>query len=246
VQLAFDPAKPTAQAGALREKDKVQIRIPLLVSGIAKDSAVAVNGTMVEIDAPGELHWNSGWNGSYSFLLSTQPYSDTSFAVDKVFFEQVKSTSAKVHISFALAAFRAKEVRRISAGADEFAVPGEALCAIYTENPSELKCRSPMKSPFLVVTTLSEETTCPLGGDEKSAPTGTTFSALNWNGHEFGISPVRPFSLGLFHWSRTNENFRARLCPGTPLTFSILEEVKRMRGELTIDGLRLADYQLKR
>jgi len=248
VQLSFDPAKPSAAEG-VPMKDRVQIRIPLLVSGIAQNSAVSIDGTMIDIEAPGGLHWNSGWNRSFSELLPAQPTTETYFAVDKAFFEQVKSTSAKVHISFALTAFGPTEVRRVAATADAFAVPGGALCAIHPENRDLLRCRSPLKTPFLAVSTRSEETTCLISGKEKTVPPGTVFYAWNrsWNPTpaNFGLSPVELFDLSFFHWPRMNEDFRASsLCTGTPLTFSVLEEGQQTKSELTIDGLRLADYQL--
>ena len=119
---------------------------------------------------------------------------------------------------------------------------------INRDDFSALQCLSPLRTPFLVVSTIAGETTCPPGEDEKAAPPGTIFSAALRNREpapaELGISPVKVFSLDLFRWSRTRDDFHARLCPGTPLTFSIPEEKKRTRGELNIDGLRLGDYQL--
>jgi hypothetical protein len=156
--------------------------------------------------------------------------------VDKAFFEQVKSTPAKVHISFALTAFGPTEVRRVAATPDAF------------ESRGLLQCRSPLKNPFLVVSTHSEETTCSPREHEKTIPPGTTFYSWTWSRDsapaELGISPVKVFTLGFSHWSRTTEDFTARLCPGTPLTFTLLEEEQRTRSELSINGLRLADYQL--
>jgi len=61
---------------------------------------------------------------------------------------------------------------------------------------------------------------------------------------ELGISPIKLFALSFSHWSRMSEAFTARLCPGTPVTFTLLEEERRTQSELAIDGLRLADYQL--
>lgn len=247
VQLVFDPARHTAKGLGSMEKDKVWIRIPLLVSGIAPGAVVYVDENKVRIETPGGLRWNSGWGGFLSFLLPAQPYTDTSFAVDRAFFEQVKSSSAKLHISFALTAFRAKEVHRIAATADEFTAPGGVLCWIMPEPSDALQCLSPLKSPNLVVTTLSEDTTCPLRENEKTATPGTTYSAWsrNWGTApaEFGISPVELFYLSLSDQTVTSEVSRARLCPGTPLTFRTLEKAQRTRSELTIDGLRLADYQ---
>jgi hypothetical protein len=40
------------------------------------------------------------------------------------------------------------------------------------------------------------------------------------------------------------ETLFAHLCPGTPLTYRVLEEAQFTRSELTIDGIRLAEYQL--
>lgn len=248
VQLTFDPVKSTVTGGAPIEKDKVYVQIPLLVSGIERDSLVVIDGMTVEIETPGGLHWNSGWFRSWLFLLPAQTHADASFAIDKAFLDQVKSSFAKVHISFALTAFQAKGTRRITIGGGEFTTPGNAWCSIYPEI-SGLQCRSPLKTPFLLVTTLSEESTCPLQENEKVATPGTIFSALNWNRDvapaEFGISPVRTFWLHFSQGGRTNDQSRPRLCPGTPLVLGLAQESQRTRSELTIDGVQLIDYQLK-
>jgi hypothetical protein len=204
---------------------------------------------IVEIENPGGLHWNSAWFESSLFLLPAQTHADVSLAVDKVFFDQVKSSSAKVHISFALTAFQSKETRRIPVAGGEFSTPGNDWCSIYPEIPG-LQCRSPLKTPFLLVSALSEESTCPFQENEKAATLGTIFSALTWNRGvaraEFGISPVETFYLHFFSQGpRTNEEFRAGLCPGTPLVFGLPRQSQRTRSELTIDGIRLIDYQLK-
>jgi len=62
---------------------------------------------------------------------------------------------------------------------------------------------------------------------------------------EFGISLVQTVSLRFSQGLRTNQELRARLCPGTPLVFGLPEESQRTRSELTIEGIRLIDYQLK-
>jgi hypothetical protein len=245
VQFAFDPAKPKREDTRPKEK-KVILQIPLLVSGIAQSSAVHIDGTMVEIDAPGGMHWNSGWFRSSDFLPPDRPFVDVLFSLDNVFFEQVKASSARVHISFALTAFQAKETRRITAAAREFAVPGGALCAIVRDGYGAIECRSALTRPFFMVSMIAGETTCPPREDQKEAPPGTIFSTVNWSSGsappELGISPVTVSSLDLRLWSRTQEDLRPRLCPGTPLTFSIPEEKMRMGSELNINGLRLADY----
>ena len=248
VQLTFDPAKSTAVRGAQIEKNKVYVQVPLLVSGTERGSVVVIDGMIVEIETSDGLHWNSGWFRSSLLLLPAQTHADALLAVDKVFFDQVKSRSAKIHISFALTAFQSQETRRVTLGGGEFTTPGNAWCSLYPEI-SGLQCRSPLVTPFLLVTTLSEESTCPLQENEKTATPGTIFSALNWNWGaaraQFGISPVETFSLQFSQGWRTNEESRARLCPGTPLVFGLQKESQRSRSELSIDGIRLIDYQPK-
>ena len=248
VQFAFDPVRPKME-GTRPEKNKVRIRIPLLVSAIAQSSAVNIDGTMMEIEAPAGMQWNSGWFRSSAFLSSARPVTDIWFSVDSAFFDQIKSISANVHISFALAALPPKETRQITTAAGEFAVPGGALCAIEREGYAGLRCRSPLTTPFLLVSTLADETTCPPAEDEKATPPGTVFSAMNGNWTrtraELGISPVLVSSLELRHGSRTRDDLQAHLCPGTPLTFSVPVEKQRMRNEVIIDSIRLADYQLR-
>lgn len=246
--LSFDPAKPTANVSAQQERNKVYVHIPLLVSGIARDSVVINDGMVVEIEGPGGLLWNSGWFRSSLFLLPAQTHTEISFGVDKGFFERVKSSTVKVSAAFALTAFQAKATHRVGVTTNEFGTPGNAWCSIYPEDPT-LHCRSALKTPFVLVTTLANETTCPLQESEKNAPPGTIFAALNWSRNtapaEFGISPVKTFSLYFSDGAHPRDEFRVRLCPGTPVVFGLPDEVERTRSELVIHDLRLADYQVK-
>jgi hypothetical protein len=82
VQFALDPDKPRMES-AQPEKNKVSIRIPLLVSGTAQSSAGKIDGTMVEIEAPGGMGWNSGWFRSSDVLLTERPSTNVFFDVDE-------------------------------------------------------------------------------------------------------------------------------------------------------------------
>lgn len=59
------------------------------------------------------------------------------------------------------------------------------------------------------------------------------------------ISPVDLFHLRFGHWSKTNAELPARVCPGTQLTYATFREGEHTRSELAIPGTRLADYQLR-
>jgi hypothetical protein len=100
--------------------------------------------------------------------------------------------------------------RPVDISIQKFSTPGNAWCSVYPETPT-LQCRSPLKTPFLLVTTLSDESTCPLQENEKRTTPETVFSALNWNPEvapaEFGISPVQTFSLRFSQGWRTKTRF---------------------------------------
>jgi hypothetical protein len=249
VQLAFDSEKQT-QAGSYSEKDKVDIRmirIPLIVSGMSQGSVIGVDGAALTVAAPGGQQWRSGWRGSGAHLFPNHHHAQTYFAVDKAFFERVKTTPVRLHISFALVEFREKEARRIVARAGEFVVPGEGRCSLA--GMGQMVCLFPLRRPFLLVSAQSEEITCAPREKETPLPAGMT--GYGWienrmsSPAEFGISPVRISPLYISDWGELSDHYaRPGVCPGTPLSFGILEEVQGVRSELEIDGIRLADYEV--
>jgi hypothetical protein len=248
VQLAFDPGRQTTEEFTSSEKNKVWVSIPLLASGIAPGAAVAIDAITVKIEAPGGLSWNSHWVGSNPFLIPGQPQTNVDFFMRKDFFDRVKWSTARVHISFAVTAFKATAVDRTVATDDEFNAPGGTSCWIGSRSESTMQCRSPLRSPFLLATIIPEETTCRLDDTDKAALRGTVVSGTNLDRStapaEFAVSPVTLTFVFLSRTSTWDSSKNEVLCPGTPLTFSTLEEGQRTRTELTIDALRLADYQL--
>lgn len=246
VQVNFTPSKINQEIYYF-EKDKVPLRIPLGFYGVAENGAASVDGAMLDVEAAG-THWNSGWFRTYWPVLPTQTDSEFPFSVDKSFFEQVKNVPATLHISFALTGFRAQETKQIVAPLGDFHVPGEAICSMWPEEMRALHCRAPIKTPFLLLGVLSPESTCSRA-DNDQAENGALFGA-NWRPNSSvgpGLSPVEIFDLSFWRPSRKrmDKGPPQILCPGTPLNFQILHESQRVRSELRIEGIRLADYQPK-
>jgi hypothetical protein len=247
VQLALDPEKPPAPDIAPdREKieKSVEIRLPLTVSGIAEGAAVSVDGAMLTVQSPDGLRWNSGWKRSYLHVLPNQPRSHLDFEMKKDFFEIIKSTAVKAHISLALTAFHEKDAKQIVATDGEFAVPDVGLCSIEPEySSSSVRCRYPFRAPSLLTTIASSTTTCAVSADE-SVPEGKT--AHDWSGNTDAgpISPVGTINLYFWRWDG-DEDYKTSpaVCPGTPLVVSMQEEGPHTRIELEAGGLHLADYR---
>ncbi len=248
VQLAFDSQTHEQQAGGSRDKKKVSIGIPLLFSGLTQGSIVSIDGTDLTLDAPGGQHWSSGWHSGGSFLLPNRQHVQAYFQVDRDFFERVKTTPIRAHISIALAEFRETDAKRIVIQAGRFAVPGDGRCSPVRGD--FIRCLFPLKEPFTLISAQSEEITCTPQQNEAPLPAGIT--GYGWMGNrnaspaDFGISSVHVRPLYVSDWGKLNDRYlRARVCPGTPLTFHALEEVRGTQTAIQIDGIRLADYALK-
>jgi hypothetical protein len=247
LHLAFDSEKRGPQTGGIQEKNAVMIGIPLLVSGIRSDSMISVQGTALTIEAPGGQNWSSRWIGNGSRLFPNDRRTQTYLTIDKDFFEQVKATPVSVYISFAIVEFREKEIERVVSSTERFSVPGEGHCSVSDMGGG---CLFPLRTPFMMVTARLEEMTCTLREKQTPLPPGISGYGLVGYGSsspaEFGISPVQVVPLDVGDWGELDDpRARPGICPGTPLSFGILEEMGGMRTELQIDGIRLADYELK-
>jgi hypothetical protein len=251
VQLAFDPAKPASNEGGYPEKNKVHIRIPLLVSGVPEGNRVTAAGVTVSIQAPGGQQWSSGWHNAHGFFPPNRPHSQTFITLDRDFFDRVKSSPAKVQITYALEPAHARDSVRIVAQAGEFSVPGEGRCTFSPFQPGMIQCVFPLKAPHMSVGVKSDEITCAPRQNETPLPPSLIGHGWVWSssvfGVEFRISPVILRPLWVNEWGEVKTRyFYPGVCPGTPLTmFTNWEDLPRTRIELEIDSIRLADYQLK-
>jgi hypothetical protein len=238
--LAFDAAKPAALGSGYPEKNKVHVRIPLLVSGMAEDSQVLVAGKMVSIQSPDGQKWTSNWYGSGENFVAGVRRNQTTLTIDKDFFERVKPIPVNVRITFALLPKRAREATRIVAQAGGFSVPGEGRCSFSPIDPNAILCVFPVKGPSLLFVAKAEDMPCfpKING---AAITGFTLYGQTWGFEGADNSEISPIRSTAVYW---HEVFRA--CPGTLFTvYSNWEYPPRFRDELEIDGIKLADYQLK-
>jgi hypothetical protein len=242
VQLALIPAMPP---GVMPSGDKdLQIQVPIRVSGISEGSFVGLDGTMLTMEAPDGLTWNSGWQSNPQLLYPHQELLQLNFEAKRSFLERVKATAVRFHISFALTVWRDKGPTRISAAKGDFELPGVGLCSIDRIDSTSLLCRFPVRGPSLVVVeTPWSDADCSILRDELVPGTKT---ARGWAGNsESGpFSPVGTFHLYLWMWDgMTISSHNMRICPGYTLFFSVPEEVRRVGIEVDWKEIRLADYE---
>ncbi len=251
VQFAFDAQKQDWQDTGYAEKGKVDIGIPLNVSGINQDTVIIVNGTSLMIEGPGGKQWNSGWQSGLT-LFANYRHTQTDFGIDKAVYDGLKSIPVKARISFALTELREKDSVRIAAQAGEFGVPWNGHCSLAPN--AEMVCLFPLATPALLLHVQQQDLTCTPPPKVPPLPEGSTGYAVtaysNTGRAEFGISPVQVSQLGTWDWGggwSDQTSFAHRgVCPGTQMEIGRLSEVRSMRTEIVIDPIRLADYELKR
>ncbi len=244
ITLALEPAKPGLRDGPPDKGKSVNIRFPLIVSGIAQNSLVGVDGMMVAIDSRDGLHWNSGWKTRSGLLFPDDRRLQLDFEIPTAFFEKVKATPVNVSISLAVKVFRDNEKKRTIATEAEFAVPGVGRCAIQDALSNSLLCRFAVESPrLLVMETSSSEIRC-RGLEDQPVPPGRV--ARGWEGKTDAgpISPVDTFGLTLWEWHDLPDLATPRICPGTILLFDQPELVRAVGVKVDIGGVTLADYKL--
>lgn len=249
-QLAFDPVKPLPSKAVPDTESKSQIafQIPLRITGVGEGTMVVVDGTRATIEGLGGFWWDSGWRQDRSVLLPNLEHFSTGLMLDKERFERLQSAPVKLHISFALTAFR--DQKKLDVVVDrEFAVKDVGRCSL--EGRGRIRCRYALQRPSFMVTTPLSAMTC--AGRAGTAPAAGAV-ARSWEPQgmsgpaEFGMSPVKWVDIFLRNWegdvSYDPGDTGPHVCPGTPLTFTFPVETGRTRAEVEIDGLKLSDYSL--
>jgi hypothetical protein len=252
VTLTIDPTPPLPP----KKKDNafpdllpnVWIALPVRASGVAEGHVAQVRGTVVTIQASDGQHWTSSWNSNGSTFWPGGDRSVKIFAVDRKFFERVKSIPVNVHISVAQVDYRETNARQITAKDGKFSIAGVGICRIEpygNSNQNMIACRAPLKSPSLLGHMDPSATTCTY--EDGPPPLITRYM---WDVHDdsmgpadLGIIPVNDVQMMFQSWADNPKRELRYFCPGTPFTIGTPEEGKHSRTEMEIDGIKLSQYE---
>jgi hypothetical protein len=247
--LATEIPEPT---GFSAGKEQSYLQLTLGVSGLTPESIALVEGVLIEIDGPGGLHWDGGWEFRRLYIFPDQAKTQIGFRMRKEMFERIKSMPVKLRVSLALTLFREKNRREFIVPAGEFAFAGVGMCSAGEAYSEQIHCRAPMRSPaFLLVSADTSPSNCSIRGFESPAKAGVTvrgWTQSDTSGPaEFGISPIKRFDLYLSNSAPMIPaiNQIAGICPGSRLVLSNPEVANRSETTLEMDGVRIGDYELK-
>jgi hypothetical protein len=247
VELTFDP-DPERQSSVnpSHERARIDLYLPLAVSGISSGAAIQNQGVQVSIESSSGLHWNSKWQNISKYYRSDTSRSFIDIPIDEKFLDRVKSTPVTVTLTFALIQLRAGTPASIQATDKDFALIG-GLCSFPTTFSTYPECRFAMSGPKLAFVT-TQWTPGPCSQTVySSVPSG---SAQVWVGTidtspaGFGLDPVKVNPLVFPYPSEMHHP--SYICPGTPIVATPYSVVRRVQTSVAIPDVDLTKYTVDR
>lgn len=243
-QLAFDP-DPERQSSVnpSHQRSRVDLYIPLTVSGISSDGLVNNQAIQVSVEAPNGLRWNSKWRRFSNYYRPDTSRSMVDIPIDEKFLDQVKAAPVTVTFNFALIQLRAGATVTNQLGDEDFSIDS-GVCSFLNPPGVFIECRFSMGDPGLAYVT-TRWNNGPCSRDPLSSPSGTLKSvwvgAIDPPPAELGLDPVKVKELAFQGFSRSET-----MCPGTPITVTPYTVVRRVQTILTIPNLDLTKYTIDR
>ena len=246
-QLSFDPSAPLQPVAFVpRLPNEVGIEIPLNLSGIANQSVVIPEGVRATIEDANGFRWVSNWQPIYATkFLPDMKAARMAFAMPRPVYDRLKALPLTVRLNILLNQAQVGAVTRISLSERKFTVPDFGVCSAQPSfadrsEISDVVCLSAMREPRLTqIQFLAHNTGC--NGSPDHLATG--FAENTWQGSlddgltQHGLSSVK-FPFGIFPWTGSPDAV-LHLCPGTPITFSRYDLVRRGQVSVTIPGFEL-------
>jgi len=241
------PDKAFRETAAPEEDNEVQVRMPIRVSGMASGSVVIASGVLIRIESNGIL-WDSGWKSPGLFVFPEQGQSQIDFALKKKTFERFQSSTVKIRVSLALSVFQERNTREFVTPDGSFLLSEVGHCFAEGGYFGRIHCLAALRGPsFLLLKADMTKNTCPLTKGESPRTPGEIAWGWVQNGGsepaEFGITSVKTVNLYLSSTNIYPRDWGLGICPGTELTVSTPQMLRREQIEVQFEGVHLPEYR---
>jgi hypothetical protein len=242
------PKRSTEDQSQLGEK-KVELSIPVQFAGVPAGSLVVVAGTHATIRTRNGDQVTTKWVNDYWEVWPNEETESVRVEIDRSFFETARFVPSDIRVTFAFTEYHEVNSRQIVTAPGEFPVDGVGICWVSSPRVSfwfqgSIGCRSPLKSPKILARLDTAMSTCPRVPNMTEVPRTTRYASyLNDNSVEPAIIPIQTLSLSFSEPIRVNDKTVVPgVCPGTPVTISTPDLIRRASTEVEIDGADLRDY----
>jgi hypothetical protein len=253
VQLTLLRDTPHPATAYLVRANQLQVSIPVQVSGVAAGYALIPDALRVTIDAANGSHWTSPWQpASNSNYLPGTSESGVGFLISRAAFDQLRSMPVTLHFTLALTLVQAGNVRNIPLSTQDFSVPDFGICSPDPRSMDRqflgIACRFALRPPgltYINVRWADGSCQAPQPGPGTAVEGDSWVGTLENSPADFGITSVwsPPISLSNGTKVEGNKSEPRYLCPGTPVTFTQYNPVRRTQYDFAIPDFRFPSYR---
>jgi hypothetical protein len=249
IQLTFDP-NPDRQSPApvSHLAKRVDLYLPLEISGIPSGSLMRNLATRISIHGPNGRQWNSKWQETTNYYSSDATRAFINVPIDTKFLESIQTTPVAVTMTIAFVQLRASATITSHAGDQNFSIPGGGVCSVSNSFGTFPTCRFAMAEPALThLTAYWSDGPC----SQTPAQNGPGNLGEVWLGTidpdfvDFGLNPVK--IKPLYFSNQPQDTSRSSfICPGTPINATPYIVERRFQTSLTVPDLDLTKYTVDR
>lgn len=243
------PPKPSGEDQSQLGEKKVELSVSVQSSGVPAGSLIVVAGSRATIRTRNGDQVTTKWVNDYWEVWPNEETQSVRLEIDRSFFEKARFVPADIRIAFAFAEYHEVNTRQIVTSPGEFPVEGIGICWVSSPRVpywflGSIECRSPLRSPKVLARFDTPMSTCPHVPNMTEVPPTTRYASyLNENSVEPALIPIQMLSLSFsepFHV--VDKTVVPGICPGTPITLSTPELIRRASAEVRIDRADLRDY----
>jgi hypothetical protein len=252
VELTFLRDTPHPATADLIRANQVQVSIPLQLSGVAEGYALIPDALQLTVEVANGSHWTSPWQAVYNLhYLPGTSESGVNFVMSRAFFDQVRSMPVTLHFTLALTQVQAGKVRSIPLSAQDFSVPDFGICSpdprLMERQFFGIGCKFALRQPRLTYIGVHwQDSPCPAPqSDPNTGVEGDAWiGTLDNSPADFGITSVWSAPIGFSNPTNLEGNKAEprHLCPGTPVTFTQYNFVRRLQYHFAIPDFRFPNY----
>ncbi|HUI57100.1 MAG TPA: hypothetical protein VLY04_19125 [Bryobacteraceae bacterium] len=238
IRVGYNSKLEFTTRALIDRNQRVNLHIPLQLAGIADDVMVKTEGLVATIEGAGGAVWRADdhpWAnaGSTGRLIALQTM------VDESFYEKVKDQSVRVRGYLYVTLYGNPQVTKVPFGDRTVPVPGMGICAASAVPgaPYFLTCRSAFRPEADLVSVSFSASPDVVDYSPRRPISYSPFPA------ELSIDPVTPYVAYSTFKAPAPDAIQGR--PLDAVTVEALEPVAHVRAPLTIDGLRLAQFEAR-
>ena len=237
-------SKAPAEGNLLTFRNEASVQLPFAVSGVDKDSAYLVRGVSAHIVAAG-VDWTSPFvsTGQPAEIAAGRPYSAVVVPIPLKVFNQIGSLPADVDLTLVTDHLKLDPAATWKAASPSFHVPSRGVCSFPGQEaaggqPRDLNCLYALKAPQ--ITFISAEVSPGSCANPNKLPAQ---ASVGGTGTSLSFDPVitQPVS---FRTGDPDPKHHYALCPGTLLNFLQAKDAGKLRLQVSLKQVAIANYAI--